>query len=54
MKIFLVGCGNLGKRYAEGIAKINNIEEFHCYDISKNAAIEALSIFNEVYNSFRS
>jgi hypothetical protein len=48
MKIFLVGCGNLGKRYAEGIAKINNIEEFHCYDISKDAAIEALSIFNKV------
>ena len=27
MKIFLVGCGNLGKRYAEGLAKITNLEE---------------------------
>ena len=47
MKIFLVGCGKLGKRYAEGIAAIKNIEEFHCYDISEKSTKEALFIFKE-------
>ena len=48
MKILLVGCGNLGKRYAEGIAKVNDLEEVHFYDISEKAEKEALYIFKDI------
>jgi hypothetical protein len=51
-KVLLVGAGNLGTRYLQGLKISPYIDSIYIYDISLDAANKAIKVFNQTASNF--